>query len=300
MQSSNLKISVAIPTYNAEAHIEACLRSVKEQEGVDLDQVEILIVDDCSTDNSWDLIQRSGVRSLQNKTNLGLTGNWNMAVESASAPIILQLHQDDQLKPGTLKAAIEIFEDRSVALVAFSQMNGVPKPWKDCRSFTGSEYFYYLLNFNECPPPSCTFFRRELVKNFTFYDSAYSYCPEFDLYLRLAKDNPESRFVLDERPLILRGTSESQFSKNNFHLGLIDKIHLYHEYEGMLSSKERERSSSALTKTIDRGIGLLLHQKRWRQVRSMFKDPGSRKWLLRNFLKLHLAIRTGLSRTIKR
>ena len=300
MQNSNLKISVAIPTYNAEAHIEACLSSVKEQVGVDLDQIEILVVDDSSTDNTWDLIQRSGVRSFQNKTNLGLTGNWNIAVESASAPIVVQLHQDDQLLPGVLKAAIEIFKDPSVAFLAFSQMHEVPKPWNECGSFTGSEYFHYLLNFKECPPPSCTFFRRDLLKDPPFYDPAYSFCPEFDLYLRLARDNPENRFVQDERPLILRGTSESQFSKNYFHLGLIDKIHLYHAYEGMLSAKDRKMSSSELTKTIDRGIGILLHQNRWTQVRSMFKDPRSRKWLLKNFLKLHLAIRTGLSRTIKR
>lgn len=300
MQNSNLKISVVIPTYNAGDQIVSCLKSIKGQEGVGLDQIEILVVDDCSTDNTWDLVQRSGVLSFQNKSNLGLTGNWNKAVGSASAPIVVQFHQDDQLQPGVLKEAIEIFKDQSVALVAFSQMNELPKPWKECGSFTGKEYFRYLITFNECPPPSCTFFRKDLLKDLPFYDPAYSYCPEFDLYLKLAQNNPSGLFVQDKRPLIVRGSSESQFSKNNFHLGLIDKINLYHAYEGMLSVKDRKLSSSELTKTIDRGIGILLHQNRWTEVRSMFKDPRSRKWLLRNFLKLHLAIRTGLSRTIKR
>ena len=49
------KISVIIPVYNLEAYVERAVRSVLQQTYTN---IEVLIVDDGSTDNSWKVVQR--------------------------------------------------------------------------------------------------------------------------------------------------------------------------------------------------------------------------------------------------
>src|SRR5690606_40971048 len=48
------RISVVMPAYNASATLVASMRSALEQTHAD---VELLVIDDCSTDHSWDLVQ---------------------------------------------------------------------------------------------------------------------------------------------------------------------------------------------------------------------------------------------------
>lgn len=49
---THLKLSVIVPVYNVERHIEKCVRSLFQQT---LDEVEYIFVDDCSTDDSISL-----------------------------------------------------------------------------------------------------------------------------------------------------------------------------------------------------------------------------------------------------
>jgi glycosyltransferase involved in cell wall biosynthesis len=94
-------VSICIPTYNGASFLEACLDSVLAQTFRDL---EILIVDDHSNDESVPIAQRyaardSRIRVVINKQNLGLTGNWNQCVLLAHGEWIKFLFQDDVLEP---------------------------------------------------------------------------------------------------------------------------------------------------------------------------------------------------------
>lgn len=51
---THLKLSVIVPVYNVERHIEKCVRSLFQQT---LDEVEYIFVDDCSTDDSLNVLQ---------------------------------------------------------------------------------------------------------------------------------------------------------------------------------------------------------------------------------------------------
>ena len=66
-------VTVVIPCYNAEAFIWDCVSSVIKQ---DYDQIEIIIVEDCSTDKSREVIVSlnhlfGGIKVIYNKINLG-------------------------------------------------------------------------------------------------------------------------------------------------------------------------------------------------------------------------------------
>ena len=101
-----MKITVAIPCYNLEDRISTCLESVITQ---DYKDVEILIIDDCSTDNSVDIIKglidrhpEGEFRFIINETNIGLNKVRNLAIDEAHGETLFFVDGDDTIEPGTL------------------------------------------------------------------------------------------------------------------------------------------------------------------------------------------------------
>jgi glycosyltransferase involved in cell wall biosynthesis len=108
-QSMLPTISVCIPTFNGEKYLKDCLESVLGQE---FGEIEILIVDDCSTDGTLDIIhsyakQDRRIKIEKNPVNLGLVGNWNRCLELATGEWIKFVFQDDLIAPTCLKKMLE-------------------------------------------------------------------------------------------------------------------------------------------------------------------------------------------------
>ena len=92
---SNIKVSVITPTYNDEKYITQPLDSILNQTHKNL---ELLIVDDCSTDKTVDIIKTyndSRIRLYQNKKNSGAAFSRNKALKEASGDYIAFLDGDD-------------------------------------------------------------------------------------------------------------------------------------------------------------------------------------------------------------
>ena len=81
------KVSVIIPVYNKEKYIEQCLKSVINQTYSD---VEIIIIDDASTDNSLELVKSikdSRIKVIELKENVGAGTARNKGIEGAKRRI---------------------------------------------------------------------------------------------------------------------------------------------------------------------------------------------------------------------
>lgn len=93
-------ISVVIPVYNVEWYLEECLNSVVKQTYKNL---EILCVDDCTQDNSVNIIKRfmekdSRIKLICHRENLGLGGARNTGIRAASGKYIVFVDSDDVLE----------------------------------------------------------------------------------------------------------------------------------------------------------------------------------------------------------
>jgi glycosyltransferase involved in cell wall biosynthesis len=93
-------VSVCIPVYNGAKHLETCLQSAIDQT---YPAIEILLVDDGSTDDSVSIIERFAasdkrIRLIRNEQNMGLTGNWIKSIEQAKGEWIKLLFQDDLMR----------------------------------------------------------------------------------------------------------------------------------------------------------------------------------------------------------
>jgi glycosyltransferase involved in cell wall biosynthesis len=115
-------ISVVIPTYNAEAHIQETVRSVLSQDETDF---ELLIVDDASTDNTLKLVRAMRdprIRIIAGKDNLGRVGNVNRSFDLAKGKYIARLDHDDLAMPDRLSKQAQVLESQADITVVGSQI----------------------------------------------------------------------------------------------------------------------------------------------------------------------------------
>lgn len=111
------RVSVCMAAFNGSAFIEEQLRSVLSQlEDAD----EIIIVDDCSTDDTASIIRRVGgyrVQLLQNELNIGVLASFEKALRISTGEIVFLCDQDDRWHDQKVRRFLREFRDDAVTLV---------------------------------------------------------------------------------------------------------------------------------------------------------------------------------------
>ena len=104
--SEEVKVSVIVPVYNAGDFVEKCVRSALEQT---LREIEIICVDDCSTDCSAEIlgkIRDSRFRIIKLSENQGVSAARNAGMDAARGTYVHFLDSDDWLDPDYLEAMV--------------------------------------------------------------------------------------------------------------------------------------------------------------------------------------------------
>lgn len=91
-----MEISVIITNYNYEKYIGRAIRSALNQ-SFNHDEYEVVVIDDCSVDNSKEVISGFGsdISAIYNQKNLGLAASCNKAINQARGKYIIRLDADD-------------------------------------------------------------------------------------------------------------------------------------------------------------------------------------------------------------
>tara|TARA_B110000116_G_C16632696_1_gene489084 strand:+ start:73 stop:726 length:654 start_codon:yes stop_codon:yes gene_type:complete len=92
----SVQVSVIIPMYNCEKYIGRCIRSLLKQTLSD-SEYEIILIDDCSTDNSGSVIRpfTGDIRYFKNDKQLGLPATLNRGIREAKGQFIVRVDSDD-------------------------------------------------------------------------------------------------------------------------------------------------------------------------------------------------------------
>jgi glycosyltransferase involved in cell wall biosynthesis len=106
------EVSISIPTYNGAAYLKECLDSAATQTFAD---IEIIVVDDCSTDETFTIAEEfarrdNRVKIFRNKARLGLVENWNRCIQYSTGEWIKFLFQDDVLYKNCVKTMLNAAE----------------------------------------------------------------------------------------------------------------------------------------------------------------------------------------------
>lgn len=107
-------VSVLIPLYNSADYILETIRSIINQ---DYANFEVIVVDDGSTDQSYEVVldyiksqDDNRIQLYKNETNLGPEGNWNRTLDLAKGHYVKLVCSDDTLEPRTISKQVAIFE----------------------------------------------------------------------------------------------------------------------------------------------------------------------------------------------
>lgn len=108
-----MKLSIVIPTYNANEWIQGCIDSIR-QHGPSYDY-EIIAVDDNSTDDTPDIVRRQfpDVRLFSNEKNVGFGKTANVGVRASAGEYVLVLNNDTWVHEGALDRLIEYLDQHS-------------------------------------------------------------------------------------------------------------------------------------------------------------------------------------------
>lgn len=103
-------VTIAIPTYNRADFVGKAVESALKQTH---QNIEVLVIDNCSTDNTKDVIssiKEPRVRYVRNERNLGMTGNFNRSLEIFKGDYWVFLPDDDMLLPEYCESCLNLFK----------------------------------------------------------------------------------------------------------------------------------------------------------------------------------------------
>jgi GT2 family glycosyltransferase/glycosyltransferase involved in cell wall biosynthesis len=116
-----VEISIIIPVFNQFQFTQACLASLQEHQGGE--RFEVIVVDDCSTDATAEIVPRmEGVVYARNATNSGFIASCNRGAEKARGKYLLFLNNDTIVRRGWLSALVDTFAEEPQAGIVGSKL----------------------------------------------------------------------------------------------------------------------------------------------------------------------------------
>lgn len=117
-------LSICIPTYNRDKYLEESLKRLTSQinELTNPKEVELLVSDNCSTDNTQEIVGKIQSKNPyliynRNETNLGMDGNFIYCFQNAKGKYIWLLGDDDYLLPNSLNKILPILRNGDYGLL---------------------------------------------------------------------------------------------------------------------------------------------------------------------------------------
>lgn len=131
------RVSVVIPVFNSEKYIEEAIASVLQQTE---NNIELIVVDDCSSDTSWEIIQKIAksdkrVCIFRNDSNRGVAETRNIGLRHCRGEFIAFLDGDDYWLPQKLEKQLLLQEKTDADIVYCSYQIVEPQGNKVCNDF---------------------------------------------------------------------------------------------------------------------------------------------------------------------
>ncbi len=196
------RVSVIIPSYNLSKYIGEAIESVLNQTYKNL---ELIIVDDCSTDNSVEIIQRYAKKDDRIKffkfgENKGACEAFNYGLRNAEGKYICYLGADDVFLEDKIEKQVEFLENHKEIAAVFGYPIFIDEKGKvipERKTYFGDLFKqenreryewlrYFFLNGNCLSHPS-VMMRKTVYEDVGFLDVRFFQLPDFDLWIRVCK-----------------------------------------------------------------------------------------------------------------
>jgi len=199
MKNNKPLVSILIPTYNRAEYLGQAIDSALAQT---YQNIEIIVHDDASTDNTPELLKRyhdKRLRLIRTEDNHGMLGGWNYIVKKAKGEYLKFLASDDLLEPNCVATLVKEGISHPHASVITCQrkfINGegmVVKKMGFAHKNTvlpGISHARWILTTvreNKIGEPTAVLYPTKLVKQVGDYDPTFSQFADFEYWIRLLR-----------------------------------------------------------------------------------------------------------------
>ncbi len=184
-------VSVIIPVYNSATFIEKTILSALSQTYTD---IEVIAVDDGSTDGSCEIIKRftdSRLKLIKQK-NAGVSAARNTGIQNSKGEFIALLDHDDLWYPEKLEKQIPLLEKSSDVGLVYSnasyidaegnQIDWQPPQFEPHRGNVVVELFV-----NDFIPCLTAVFKKKILEKTGLFNEKYRIAEEYDLFLKISR-----------------------------------------------------------------------------------------------------------------
>lgn len=203
-------VSVIITTYNRRTFLKTAVSSVINQ---DYKDKEIIVVDDGSTDNSFDSISGLPVK-YEWKPNGGISSARNYGIGISKGDYISFLDVDDLWLKGKLSTQMALMEHGGY-LISYTDEIWIRDGKRLNQKLRHRKYSGRI--FERCLPlciisPSSVVIKREVFDDIGLFDESMPVCEDYDMWLRITARYP---VLFVDKPLIVKqGGHADQLSKS--------------------------------------------------------------------------------------
>jgi len=186
---NNPKVSVLMTAYNEEGYINTSIDSILNQTFNDF---ELIIVDDCSTDKTWEIIQNyakkdSRVVAIKNEKKLGISGAINKGLEISRGRYIAKMDADDWAYPYRLGKQVDFMEKNPQVVISGGTMEVCDEKLvvknKRAYNLTDKEIRKNIFFYNPFCHPA-TIYKADIAKKVGGYCKTKS-AIDYELYFKL-------------------------------------------------------------------------------------------------------------------
>ena len=165
------RLSVIVPAHNAGLHLSRCLEALRT---CGYTPFEVIVVDDCSTDNTRQIAERYGARCVRTPQMMGPGGARNLGVRHAGGEIVVFVDADVVIPPDALRAIAEEFKRDPELAGVFGSYDEAPA-WSDFLSQYKNLMHHYVHQISsECAVTfwaGCGAMRKEVFEEFGGFDA---------------------------------------------------------------------------------------------------------------------------------
>jgi len=198
------KISIVIPTYNSSSFIKRSIQSVLNQTFTDW---ELLVVDDCSTDDTIKIVDEfikndSRIKLFKTPSNSGGPATpKNIGLKNAQGEYVAFLDHDDEWFLKKLEKQLKFFETSKnkklgfVACFFFIKNNTTNKILSQYKNFYQGNIIEILARKNFIVTSSCVLVKLKAIKEAGEFDKLFKVSDDWDMWLRISALGYEFDFV---------------------------------------------------------------------------------------------------------
>lgn len=211
-----IKLSIYIVCYNYGQYLEECLLSIKAGLEKNRNEIELLIIDDNSTDNSTDIIKKNLTmfdHVIYNDQNLGLIKTCNKAISYLSGEYLMRIDADDTIEPEFICEFINTFYSQNADLI-YPNYNLINQSGKRIAVYKRSKYssnYRYNRSFHG----AFTIIKYSFLKEIDFYNEKFTRQDGYYLWLMAVLHNKNIMHVEEAFFNYRQHRSSLSFDKRN-------------------------------------------------------------------------------------